>query len=165
MGDEQAGPPAETSAEAPDVDAAAAAVEEDISTLVAERDEYRTHALRLQADFENFRKRADKRLADELDRQTGRLVAELLPVLDACEAAAVHHPEATEPLWSALYGALRKQGLEAMDALGHPFDPELHEAVVHEPGDGGPTVVSEVLRTGYRWRDKVLRAAMVKVKG
>src|SRR3954451_19073842 len=90
-GDPPAGDPA-------DVFDAAAAVEQDITTLVAERDEYRTHALRLQADFENYRKRADKQLTDEVDRQTGRLVGELLPVLDACEAAAVHHPESTEPI-------------------------------------------------------------------
>jgi len=162
-----AGPPAEAAdmADVADVAEAEQRVEEDIAKVLAERDEFRTHALRLQADFENYRKRVDKQLADEVDRQTGKLVGELLPVLDAFEAAAVHHPDAVEPLWSALYGALKKQGLEAMDAAGQPFDPEQHEAVVHEEGDGGEPLVAEVLRTGYRWKGRTLRAAMVKVKG
>jgi molecular chaperone GrpE len=62
-------------------------------------------------------------------------------------------------------GALSKQGLVAMDLVGQPFNPELAEAVMHEPGDGGDPVVVEVLRTGYEWKGRVLRAAMVKVKG
>jgi molecular chaperone GrpE len=70
-----------------------------------------------------------------------------------------------EPVWSALIGALQKQGLEAMDLLDKPFDPALAEAVMQEPGDGGDPVVSEVLRTGYTWKGRVLRAAMVKVRG
>jgi molecular chaperone GrpE len=48
---------------------------------------------------------------------------------------------------------------------GQPFDPELHEAVMHEPGDGGESVVIESLRTGYLWKGRVLRPAMVKVRG
>ena len=60
-----------------------------------------------------------------------------------------------------------QQGLEALDLQGKVFDPELAEAVMHEPADeaGAETVVVEVLRTGYRWKGRVLRAAMVKVKG
>ena len=52
-----------------------------------------------------------------------------------------------------------------MDLLNAPFDPSRAEAVMHEPGDGGETTVTEVLRTGYEWKGRVLRAAMVKVKG
>jgi molecular chaperone GrpE len=72
-----------------------------------------------------------------------------------------------ESVWSALIGALQKQGLEALDLADKPFDPATAEAVVHEPAEGesdGPVVV-EVLRTGYRWKGRVVRAAMVKVKG
>jgi molecular chaperone GrpE (heat shock protein) len=58
-----------------------------------------------------------------------------------------------------------KQGLEALDLAGQPFDPALADAVMHEEGDGSEPVVLEVLRTGYRWKGRVLRAAMVKVKG
>ena len=70
-----------------------------------------------------------------------------------------------EPIWSALIGVLQKQGLEALDLADKPFDPAVAEAVVHEPGDADEPIVSEVLRTGYLWKGKVLRAAMVKVKG
>ena len=135
---------------------------------LAQRDEYKDIALRLQADFENYRKRAAAQTADEIDRSTGKIAEALLPVLDACEAAFSHGVEGVEPIWSALIGALQKQGLEALDLQGKVFDPECAEAVMHEPADGdsnGETVVVDVLRTGYRWKGRVLRAAMVKVKG
>jgi len=140
------------------------AIEVDIASLAAERDQFKDIALRLQADFENYRKRVARDTVDEVARGTGRLVESLLPVLDACEAAFAHGVDGVEPVWSALIGALQKAGLEAIDCQGKPFDPAEHDAVVHEPGDGEP-VVSEVLRTGYRWQGKVLRAAMVKVRG
>jgi molecular chaperone GrpE len=145
-------------------DDAAEVVTHDIEALVAERDQFKDIALRLQADFENYRRRVMAQQADEIDRATGRLVEALLPVLDACEAAFAHGVDGVEPIWSALIGALQRQGLEALDLEGAPFDPARAEAVVHEPGDGEP-VVSEVLRTGYTWKGKVLRPAMVKVRG
>lgn len=140
-------------------------VEHDIEALLSERDEFKDIALRLQADFENYKKRVAQVHADDVNRATGKLAEELLPVLDACEAAFAHGADGVEPIWSALMGALSKQGLVAMDLVGHPFNPELAEAVMHEPGDGGDPVVVEVLRTGYEWKGRVLRAAMVKVKG
>lgn len=140
-------------------------VEHDIEALLSERDEFKDIALRLQADFENYKKRVAQVHADDVNRATGKLAEELLPVLDACEAAFAHGADGVEPIWSALMGALSKQGLIAMDLVGQPFNPELAEAVMHEPGDGGDPVVVEVLRTGYEWKGRVLRAAMVKVKG
>ena len=145
------------------------AVELDLAALLSERDQFKDIALRLQADFENYRKRVQRDTADEVDRRAGRLVESLRAVLDACEAAFAHGAEGVEPIWASLIGVLSKQGLEAMDCAGKEFDPSEHEAVVHEPapdGDhvGGP-VVAEVLRTGYRWQGKVLRPAMVKVRG
>jgi molecular chaperone GrpE len=140
-------------------------VEHDIEALLAERDEFKDIALRLQADFENYKKRVAQVHADDVNRATGKLAEELLPVLDACEAAFAHGADGVEPIWSALMGALSRQGLVAMDLVGQPFNPELAEAVMHEPGDGGDPVVVEVLRTGYEWKGRVLRAAMVKVKG
>jgi molecular chaperone GrpE len=140
-------------------------VEHDIETLLSERDEFKDIALRLQADFENYKKRVAQVHADDVNRATGQLAEELLPVLDACEAAFAHGADGVEPVWSALMGALSKQGLVAMDLVGQPFNPELAEAVMHEPGEGGEPVVVEVLRTGYEWKGRVLRAAMVKVKG
>jgi molecular chaperone GrpE len=136
-----------------------------IEDVVKERDEFKDIALRVQADFENYRKRAASQMGDELDRALGKLVEQLLPVLDACEAAVAHGVEGVEQVWSSLIGALQKQGLEALDLAGKPFDPALADAVMHEEGDGSEPVVLEVLRTGYRWKGRVLRAAMVKVKG
>jgi molecular chaperone GrpE len=142
-----------------------AVVVHDIEALLSERDEFKDIALRLQADFENYKKRVAQVHADDVNRATGKLAEELLPVLDACEAAFAHGADGVEPIWSALMGALSKQGLVAMDLVGKAFNPELAEAVMHEPGDGGDPVVIEVLRTGYEWKGRVLRAAMVKVKG
>ena len=136
-----------------------------IDEVVKERDEFKDIALRVQAYFENYRKRAAAQLTDEVDRSTGRIVEAMLPVLDACEAAVAHGVEGVENIWSSLLGTLQKSGLEALDLQGQPFDPALAEAVLHEEGDGGEAVVVEVLRTGYRWKGRVLRAAMVKVKG
>jgi molecular chaperone GrpE len=136
-----------------------------IADVMKERDEFKDIALRVQADFENYRKRAASQMGDELDRALGKLVEQLLPVLDACEAAVAHGVEGVEQVWSSLIGALQKQGLEALDLAGKPFDPALADAVMHEEGDGSEPVVLEVLRTGYRWKGRVLRAAMVKVKG
>lgn len=147
------------------VNAAEDVVEHDIELLLKERNEFKDIALRLQADFENFKKRSASQLADEVDRATGRLADALLPVLDACEAAFTHGAEGVEPIWSALIGTLSKQGLVAFDLLNKPFDPETAEAVMHEEGDGGEPIVVEVLRTGYQWKGRVLRAAMVKVRG
>ena len=140
-------------------------IEHDIDTLVKERDDFKDIALRLQADFENYKKRVHQNQADEVDRATGRIADSLLPVLDACEAAFSHGAEGVEPIWSALIGTLAKQGLVALDLLNKPFDPTTAEAVVHEDGGDGEPVVTEVLRTGYEWKGRVLRAAMVKVKG
>ena len=136
-----------------------------VDDVMKERDEFKDIALRVQADFENYRKRAASQMGDELDRALGKLVEQLLPVLDACEAAVAHGVEGVEQVWSSLIGALQKQGLEALDLAGKPFDPALADAVMHEEGDGSEPVVLEVLRTGYRWKGRVLRAAMVKVKG
>ena len=114
-----------------------------------------------------YRKRVATQQADEIDRAAGKIVDSLLPVLDACEAAFAHQVQGIESIWSALIGALQKHGLEALDLAEQPFDPAVAEAVMHEPGDGGADgpVVAEVLRTGYVWKGKVLRPAMVKVRG
>jgi molecular chaperone GrpE len=147
------------------VEGVAVNTEVTVDDVMKERDEFKDIALRVQADFENYRKRAASQMGDELDRALGKLVEQLLPVLDACEAAVAHGVEGVEQVWSSLIGALQKQGLEALDLAGKPFDPALADAVMHEEGDGSEPVVLEVLRTGYRWKGRVLRAAMVKVKG
>ncbi len=144
---------------------AAGQVAADLAALTAERDQFKDIALRIQADFENYRKRIMRAGGRRGRPCHGRLVEELLPVLDACEAAFAHGAEGVEPIWSALIGTLQKQGLEAMDVQGKPFDPAEADAVMHEEGDVDEPIVAEVMRTGYRWKGRVLRAAMVKVKG
>ena len=87
-------------------------------------------------------------------------------MLDACELAFAHGVDGIEPIWSALLGALRRHGLEPLDSLGAPFNPEQHEAVMHVEGDDdNEAIVSDVMRTGYTWKGRVLRPAMVTVKG
>jgi len=149
------------------VDQAAETVEQDLASLLQERDDYLDGLRRVQAEFENYRKRVMKQQADHESRATEALAANLLPVLDACEAASAQGIEGVQPIWSALHDTLAKEGLVAMQAADAPFDPERHEAVQHDPAEGddlGPTV-AEVLRTGYEWKGRVLRPAMVKVRG
>ncbi len=142
-------------------------IESLVDHLTKERDEFKDMALRVQAEFENYRKRSAVQQVDEVDRNTGRLVEGLLAVLDACEAAVAHDLKGVEPIFSSLTSVLNKQGLEVLELLDTVFDPSLAEAVVHEPAgtENSETIVTEVLRTGYRWKGRVLRAAMVKVKG
>ena len=149
-------------------EAAESVVEHDIEALLAERDSFRDIAQRLQADFENYRKRVAAQTADEVERATGRLAEGLLPVLDACEAAFVAHPGEIEPIFNLLLGEMKKLGLEGMNIAGTTFDPNLAEAVMREDGQGdenGNAVVVDVMRSGYTWKGKVLRPALVKVRG
>lgn len=154
-----------------DLAGAELAFEHDVEALLAERDSFKDIALRLQADFDNYRRRVSAQQADEASRATSKMAEALLPVLDACEAAFLQHPAEVEPIFNLLLVQLKKQGLETMNLYEQPFDPNLAEAVLHEEGDGaadGPVlgpIVSEVLRSGYTWNGRVLRAAMVKVRG
>ena len=144
-----------------------------VEQLTNERDEFKDIALRVQAEFENYRKRSATQLVDESDRNAGRIVESLLSALDACEAAMSHGVVGIEPIFGSLLTALQKQGLEVLNLVDTVFDPSVADAVVHEPADdvaasdgaASETRVVEVLRTGYLWKGRVLRAAMVKVKG
>lgn len=137
---------------------------EELAAVCAERDEYKSMAQRIQADFDNFRRRSVAQTAAEVERAGGRLMEALLPALDAAEAAYVEHPDEVGPLLNAMLGELRKHGLETVELEGQPFDPEVAEAVAHEPGEGHDVIVAEVLRSGYRWKDKTLRPAMVRTR-
>jgi molecular chaperone GrpE len=138
-----------------------------VAKLAQERNEYRDALVRLQADFENYKKRMIKQQTDHLERAAELLVEKLLPVLDTADLALAHGGgEDVKQVVGALSSVLEREGLERIDSNGGPFDPTLHDAVAHEPddGDGGPEV-AEVLRAGYRWKGRVLRPAMVKVRG
>ena len=140
-----------------------------LDALVAERDQFLAAYQRTAADFDNFRKLSQKRIADEVARAQGSFVERLLPVLDAIDAARAQGHEHVEAVAGQLYGFLQKEGLERVDPAGAAFDPNVAEAVVHEPGDPDDDreqpVVTEVLRTGYLWSGRVIRPAMVKVAG
>ena len=146
---------------------AEAAVVSDIEGLKRERDDYLDALRRLQADFENFRKRTMKQQTDILERAAQTLVEKLLPVLDAADLAIAHGADAAVgQVAGLLLDTLVKEGLEGVDPKpGDPFDPTLHEAVAHEPGEGGDPEVADLLRAGYRWKGALLRPAMVKVRG
>jgi molecular chaperone GrpE len=145
-------------------DELAAVIDSEIHELASERDQFKDIAQRLQADFDNYRKRTTTQIAAEVDRATGRLAEALLPVLDAAEAAYLQHPDEVGPLFNLMLGELRKHGLEPIDLLEKPFDPNLADAVAHESGDGGEPVVAEVLRSGYLWHGRTLRPAMVRTR-
>lgn len=144
-------------------DEAEAEVLDDFARLAAERDEYLDQFTRLRADFENFRRRKEKEKFEQIDRAAEHLVEKLLPVLDTFDMA-VAHGEGFDQVHVALASLLEKEGLERIEPAGKPFDPNEADAVAHEEGDGGP-VVAAVLRPGYRWKGRVLRPAMVKVRG
>ena len=138
-----------------------------LSEALAERDDYRDALVRLQADFENYKKRMLKQQTEYLERAAGQLVDKLLPVLDAADLAMAHGGgEDIKQVTGALMSALEKEGLERIAGEGSAFDPTLHDAVMHEPAEeGSEQIVTEVLRAGYKWKGRVLRPAMVKVRG
>ena len=136
-------------------------------SLERERDDYRDALQRLQADFENYKKRVVKQSEEVRARAAEGLVLQLLPVLDTADLALSHGAgEDVKQLSAALFAVLEKEGLEKIDTAGGPFDPTHHDAVAHDPGEGdGGQEVAEVMRAGYRWRGRVLRPAMVRVRG
>ena len=137
----------------------------DVAELVAERDEFRDTMLRVKAEFDNHRKRVAREQEELRERANENLAEKLLVVLDACEAAIGHGSTDVEPIAKMLSDLLGNEGLVRLTPADEPFDPNQHDAVMHEEGDGGEPIVIETLRTGYQWKTRVLRPAMVKVKG
>src|SRR3712207_1087150 len=143
---------------------------DELARVKAERDDYLAHLQRTQAEFDNYRKRMLRDQTVHLERATGNLIEQLLPVLDSFELAlnsagtdAERLRKGVELVYGEFLGALEKAGLERIEALGKPFDPEEHEAVMHVEDDGGEPGVRDVVRSGYRFKGRVLRPAMVKV--
>lgn len=140
---------------------------EDNQEAVAEVTDWKERALRLQAEAENVRKRADRRAEAKIQRERERLLTRLLTVADNLERALAHADE-NDPLRAGvqlslddLLGQLAQEGSEPIQALDQPFDPYLHEAVTTD-GSGGDTVV-QVLQTGYTLDGALLRPARVIV--
>lgn len=138
---------------------------EELEAVIVQRDEYLELARAKQAELENFRKQMVKRQTEHAEQAAAGLVDHLLPVLDALDNGIGHGDESLVPVRSQLVGVLEKQGLARVDPTGEAFDPNEHDAVAHEPGDGGEPQVAETLRAGYRWNGRLLRAAMVRVRG
>ena len=141
-----------------------------VAEVERQRDEYYNSLLRLQAEFDNYRKRVERQRQETVELAATSLVKKLLPVLDTADLALAHGGgEEVKHVAGALFDVLSKEGLERIVPEGQAFDPEQHDAVAHEPADGpdapAQPEVSEVLRAGYQWKGRVLRPAMVKVRG
>jgi molecular chaperone GrpE len=162
--------PEEPPAEERDPAAAAAA---ELAAARAEAESHLDDLRRLQADFDNYRKRMLREQTARVASASQALVARLLPVLDNFELAVSHAEQSrdfdrmlkgVEMVFGELREVLQAEGLVKIEAEGKPFDPERHEAVVAVEQEGAePGTVVDVVRTGYELRGKVLRPAMVKV--
>ena len=143
--------------------------EDPLAKAERERDEYLDLAQRTRAELENVRKRAARDTAQAGQRAKANLVRELLPVLDNLERALASAGEAEQHLADGvrmvhgqLVAALEREGIEAFDPAGEPFDPECHEALsTREDGESGR--VLDVVEKGYRSGGSVLRPARVVV--
>ena len=142
-------------------------IEMSFDEISLERDEYLNLLQSVKAEFDNYKKRTDKRITETRTSARGEIVEKLLPVLDACDAAVTHGAEDVAAIRKVLLESLEIEGLKLVGIALEKFDPSIHEAVSHEPGTGDEEgqVVSEVLRQGYFWEGKILRPAMVKVRG
>jgi molecular chaperone GrpE len=157
-------------------EAEATAVLEDLATLKAralERDQFLSLLQRTQADFENYQKRNQREREQERRYWHAPLAHDLLPVIDNLERAMAAAKQAGEkgPLvqgvglvQTQLLDMLKRHGITPIDALGKPFDPHLHQAVMQRPSaDRPPNTVVEVLAQGFMIHDRVLRPASVIV--
>jgi molecular chaperone GrpE len=173
----------ESPAENPGTQSAETSIAEELAsqlrTVLAERDrleaekaELQELLLRRQADHENFRRRAERERAEVFEVATMDAAGALLPVLDDFERALKAIPEDTADdyirgmrlIYQRFSDALKKLGLDPIQAEGKPFDPNLHHAVQKEERDDLPdhTVIDELQR-GYYFKGRLLRAAMVRV--
>ena len=131
--------------------------------------EYLAMAQRVQADFENFRRRNESVRADAYADGRKDVAAVMLPVLDNLERAAAApegegYKAGVEMVLRGLLQTIEQMGVQEIAADGQPFDPQLHNAVAREDADGvAPDTVTLVLQKGYKMGERVLRPAMVKV--
>jgi molecular chaperone GrpE len=175
VSDEEAPDPTADAEELLDEAAAAEIVESDLAQIEGERAELMDLLRRTQADFENYRKRVQREQVTLVERANERLLEQLLPVLDSFDGAVASLATSgvgdldvdklrngVVGIHTQLVGVLQKNGLERIEAQDAPFDPNEHEAVMQDDGDGEPHV-GQIMRTGYRLKGRVLRPAMVSV--
>jgi molecular chaperone GrpE len=149
---------------------AAGGPEDELTRLRRERDELKDALLRRRADFENYRKRVERDRSTAATEAEASVLRQLLSTVDNLERALTAQDSGTALREGVilthreLLSMLESLGVVAIDALGQRFDPSAHQAILHEPSPGfEPGTVSEVYRKGFRYRDRLLRPAMVKV--
>ncbi|MGH9728928.1 MAG: nucleotide exchange factor GrpE [Candidatus Acidiferrales bacterium] len=144
----------------------------ELEKLTAEKADLRNTLVRLQADFDNYRKRIERERHQERHRGAESLVENLLPVLDAFDRAISAHPDAAHDEYRTgfqlirkqLFDVLAKQGLQKIETDGKRFDPHMHHAIERfETSDEPDGAILEELQAGYIFHGKVLRPAMVRV--
>ena len=140
--------------------------------LQADLDRFRDLALRSQADFDNYKKRAAREKEDAVKYANSSLLQRLVSILDNFELglAAAKTESEQSPIYSGmvlvqkqLNDLLEENGLQAIEADGKKFDPNLHEAIAHEPSGSAEGMVIRQARRGYRFKDRLLRPARVIV--
>ena len=153
--------------------AGGSATDDPIASLQADLDRFRDLALRSQADFENYRKRHAREKEDAIKYANFSVLERLLPIVDNFELglAAARSEGEKSPVFSGmslvfkqLNDFLTDNGLQPIEAVGKTFDPNLHEAIAHEPSREVPeeTVIRQT-RRGYRFKDRLLRPSSVVV--
>ena len=176
MADERLTDPADEPPDAPGPshDASAAVAEPAIADLQRERDEYYDRLLRKTAEFDNYRKRIERSRREQADESVLGLLSEILAVVDDFDIALTVDVDAgeggdayrkgVELIHAKLQDLLAKRGVRPIEAVGADFDPNLHQAVIHEesPDHREGEVIAE-LRKGYTIGDRLLRPSMVKV--
>jgi molecular chaperone GrpE len=149
-----------------------AALAEQVQKLVAEKQDLTNTLVRLQADFDNYRKRIEKERDQARHRGVEHLVEQLLPVLDGFDRALAAHDDPAyeeyrkgfELIRKQLWDVLVKQGVHRIESVGKEFDPNVHHAIEHVPTTDYPDgAVIDELQPGYTFHHRVLRPAMVRV--
>ncbi len=144
--------------------------DDEIQRLKAELEAKQDLLLRTAAEFDNFKKRTERERLSTAEYSKASIIKNLLPILDNADRALAadkdspDYAKGVEMIVKQLVGITEKLGVTEIAAAGDPFDPNLHEAVMHIEDDNfGENVIAEVLQKGYKIGDTVIRAAMVKV--
>ena len=178
MGNEHQDPDVRTAEKDPPAEGAAcgdlasqvSALRADRDRLAADKAELHDRLLRRQADFDNFRKRAERDRSDFLQFAGMEFAREMLPILDdfdralKVETADADYAKGVELIYARMYETLKKMGLEPMDTVGKTFDPNLHQAVDRvETDEAEDQTILDEFQKGYTFKGKLLRPTMVKV--
>ena len=161
----------DTAADAEEAEDAGGEAAEEVKSEPEEEDEdLKTKHLRLMADFQNYKRRAEEARTMSYSHGKEDLLTDLLPIIDNFERALEsedeggNFKEGMEMIFKQLMDILERTGLKEIDAKGKEFDPNFHNAVMTEDSDEfDSNHVTEVLQKGYTFKDKVIRPSMVKV--